>query len=70
MKKEIKHFILVTLMKIMFFMVCMHFYGEYIISREVPGALQLLATLLIIAIFAFTGESVLSSFLKLKNKKQ
>lgn len=69
MKKEIRHFILVTLMKMMVFMVCMHFYGEYIISRNFPGALQLLATLLIIAIFAFLGDSVLTSFLKLKNKK-
>lgn len=70
MKKEIRHFILVTLMKMMLFMVCMHFYGEYIISRNFPGALQLLATLLILAIFAFLGDSVLTSFLKLKNKKQ
>lgn len=70
MKKEIRHFILVTLMKMMVFMVCMHFYGEYIISRDFPGALQLLATLLILAIFAFLGDSVLTSFLKLKNKKQ
>jgi hypothetical protein len=46
----------------------MHFYGEYIISRDIPGALQLLATLLILTIFAFLGDSVLNSFLKLKNK--
>ena len=70
MKKEIRHFILVTLMKIMLFMVCMHFYGEYIISRDFPGILQLLATLLILAIMAFLFDSVLSSFFKLKNKKQ
>lgn len=68
MKKEIRNFILTTIMKMMVFMVCMHFYGEYIISRDFPRALQLLATLLIITIFAFLGESVLSSFLKLKNK--
>lgn len=68
MKKEIRNFILTTIMKMMVFMVCMHFYGEYIISRDFPGALQLVATLLIIAIFAFLGDSVLTSFLKLKNK--
>jgi hypothetical protein len=68
MKKEIRNFILTTIMKMMVFMVCMHFYGEYIISRDIPGALQLLATLLILTIFAFLGDSVLNSFLKLKNK--
>ena len=68
MKKEIRNFILTTIIKMMVFMVCMHFYGEYIISRDFPGALQIVATLLIIAIFAFLGDSVLTSFLKLKNK--
>lgn len=68
MKKEIRHFILVTLMKMMVFIVCAHFYCEYIISKDFPGILQLAATLFMIAIMIVIADSVINSINKLRNK--
>jgi hypothetical protein len=70
MKKEIRNFILLLLVKLFLFSILLNLYGEYIISRNISGFLQIMSTFLMIAIFIVLLESIGKSIIKLKNKEK
>jgi hypothetical protein len=65
-----KKFILKTFIKVVLIMSLFSLYGEYVISRELNGALQLLSTFLLVIVMATLLNSIYLSFLKLKNQNK
>jgi len=61
MTKSNKYIVLLIILKIVLFCVVFSLYGEYIISREIPGFFQLIATLIMIAFVAIMFESILKN---------
>lgn len=70
MKKEIRNFILLLLVKLFLFSIILNLYGEYIISRNISGFIQIMSTFLMFAIFIVLLESIGKSIIKLKNKEK
>lgn len=70
MKKEIRNFILLLLVKLFLFSIILNLYGEYIISRNISGFIQIMTTFLMFAIFIVLLESIGKSIIKLKNKEK
>jgi hypothetical protein len=58
MTKSNKYIAFVITSKIILFCVVFSLYGEYIISREIPGFFQLIATIIMIAFMAIIFESI------------
>ena len=58
MTKSNKYIAFVITSKIILFCVVFSLYGEYIISREIPGFFQLIATIVMIAFMAIIFESI------------
>lgn len=70
MKKEIRNFILLLLVKLFLFSIILNLYGEYVISRNISGFIQIMSTFLMFAIFIVLLESIGKSIIKLKNKEK
>ncbi len=58
MTKSNKFTVFVITSKIILFCVVFNLYGEYIISREIPGFFQLIATIVMLAFMAIIFESI------------
>jgi hypothetical protein len=58
MIKSNKFTVFVITLKIILFCVVFNLFGEYIISRDIPGFFQLLATIVMLAFMAIIFESI------------
>jgi len=65
-----KKFILKSFLKVVLMGVVFDLYAEYVISRELPGSLQILSTVIILIFIAAVINSIFTSLLNLKNQNK
>jgi hypothetical protein len=65
-----KKFILKSFLKVVLMGVVFNLYAEYVISRELPGSLQILSTVIVFIFIAAVINSIFTSLINLKTKNK